>query len=424
MVKLTEHKGKEILRSMGINTPTGDVARTSLEARRISESLAKPVVVKAHVPFSGRFKAGVVKIAETPDEAEKAASHILSSEIRGFSIHELLVEEKVEIEKEYYAGIIINDSWKVRSPVIIFSVEGGISIEETAKHSPEKVSTLTVDVLKGVNKYDAYNLAIRLGVPSQWIPKIGETLTAMYYAFKRYEARILEINPLALTKDLKIAALDCKMVIDDSAAPRHPELGIQFPRDRETPPTQLEEMAWKIEERDYRGTSYFAQLTKETKEGGHVGFHGIGGGGAMLGMDALHRCGLKIANYADTSGNPTAAKVYRVAKIILAQPGIEGYFLSGAVIASQEQWHHAHGLVKAFRETLAEKPGFPIVALIAGNKEKEAHRIMKEGLKDLPVKLEVYGRDYVYNLGHLALRMRSLVEEYRAMKTNEPGHPI
>ena len=424
MVKLTEYMGKEILRSMGINTPAGGVARTPLEARRISESLGKPVVVKAHVSFSGRFKAGVVKLAETPAEAEEAASHILASKIRGFPIHELLVEEKVEIEKEYYVGIIINDSWKVRSPVVIFSVEGGISIEETAKHSPEKVSTLTVDVLKGLNKYDAYNLALRLGVPSHWIPKLGETLTAMYHAFRRYEARILEINPLALTKDLKLVALDCKMVVDDSAAPRHPELSIQFPRDSEAPPTQLEEMAWKIEDRDYRGTSYFAQLTKETEEGGYVGFHGIGGGGAMLGMDALHRCGLKIANYADTSGNPTAAKVYRVAKIILSQPGIEGYFLSGAVIASQEQWHHAHGLVKAFREMLAEKPGFPIVALIAGNKEKEAHKILNEGLKDIPVKLEVYGRDYVYSLDHLALRMKSLIEEYRAKKRIEPEHLI
>jgi succinyl-CoA synthetase beta subunit len=404
---------------MGISTPIGDVARSPMEARKISESLGKPVVVKAHASLSGRFKAGGVMFAETPEEAEKVASQILSSRIKGFPIHEVLVEEKADVEKEYYAGLIINDSWKVRSPVMIFSVEGGVSIEETAKRSPEKVSTLTVDVLKGVNKYDAYNLALRLNVPSHLLPQLGETLNAMYRAFRLCEARILEINPLALTKGLKLVALDCKMVIDDSAAPRHPELGIQFPRDSETPPTQLEKIAWKIEERDYRGTSYFAQLVQETEEGGYVGFHGIGGGGAMLGMDALHRCGLKIANYADTSGNPTAAKVYRIAKIILTQPGIEGYFLSGAVIASQEQWHHAHGLVKAFREMLAEKPGFPIVALIAGNKEKEAHEILREGTNDLPVKLEVYGREYVYNLDHLALRMKRLIEEYRAMKTDE-----
>lgn len=404
---------------MGINTPSGDVARTPLEAKRIAEGLGKPVVVKAHASISGRLKAGGVIFAENPEEAEEAASKILTSRIKGFPVDEVLVEEKVEVEKEYYAGLIINDSWKVRSPVMIFSVEGGVSIEETAKHSPEKVSTLTVDVLKGVNKYDAYNLALRLGVPSPWIPSLGETLTAMYHTFRRYDARILEINPLALTKDLKLVALDCKMVIDDSAAPRHPELEIEFPRDSETPPTPLEKVAWKIEERDYRGTSYFTQLAKETEDGGYVGFHGIGGGGAMLGMDALHRCGLKIANYADTSGNPTAAKVYRVAKIILTQPGIEGYFLSGAVIASQEQWHHAHGLVKAFRETLAEKPGFPIVALIAGNKEREAHEILKQGLNDLPVKLEVYGREYVYNLDYLALRMKNLVEEYRAVNRNK-----
>jgi len=155
------------------------------------------------------------------------------------------------------------------------------------------------------------------------------------------------------------------------------------------------------------------QMTPDTEEGGHIGYHAIGGGGALLAADTLVRHGLKLANYADTSGNPTAAKVYRCARLILSQPGLEGYCLLGAVIASQDQWHHAHGLVKAFREELADRPGFPVVILIAGNKEEEALEILREGLKDLPIRWELYGREYIHKLDTVAERMKGLVEEYR-----------
>lgn len=130
-------------------------------------------------------------------------------------------------------------------------------------------------------------------------------------------------------------------------------------------------------------------------------------------MDALARQGLRIANYADTSGNPTAAKVYRCAKCVLSQPGIEGYVLGGFCVANQEQWHHAHGLVKALREELADKPGFPVVIVLAGNREKESIEILKEGLKDLPIRLEIYGSDRVLDTDFIAERMRMFVEEYR-----------
>jgi succinyl-CoA synthetase beta subunit len=118
---------------------------------------------------------------------------------------------------------------------------------------------------------------------------------------------------------------------------------------------------------------------KVERVAGLDGYHGIGGGGAILGVDALNRQGLKIANYADTSGNPTAAKVYRAAKVIISQPDVEGYMLGGFIVANQEQWHHAHGVVKALREEIPKRPGFPCVILLCGNKEKESMEILKEG---------------------------------------------
>ncbi len=370
-------------------------------------------MVKSQIPSGKRFKAGGIRFAETPIEAEGAAATLLGAKIREFTVDEVLVEERLEIDKEFYAGIIVNDSHRAKGPVLMFSTEGGVDIETVAETSPEKISSVTIDVLSGVRIYDAYDLILQLGVPNTYLQQLGTTLCNLYNAFRRYEARVAEVNPLALTKEGDIVACDCRIMIDDSAVFRHHELGIEIPRESARPPTALDRIAWGIEEGDYRGTAYFMQMVPEIKEPGYVGFHGIGGGGAMLGADALARNGLKIANYADTSGNPTAAKVYRIAKLILSQPGIEGYFLSGAVIASQEQWHHAHGLVKAFREDLVNRPGFPVLILIAGNKEKEAVEILNEGLSDLPIRLEVYGRDYVYRIDDLAERMRQLVEKYR-----------
>ena len=140
-----------------------------------------------------------------------------------------------------------------------------------------------------------------------------------------------------------------------------------------------------------------------------------------MGVDALNRQGLKIADYADTSGNPTAAKVYRAAKVILSQAGIEGYMLGGFIVANQEQWHHAHGVVKALREDLMDKPGFPVVLLLCGNKEKESLEILREGTKDLPARVEIYGSDRVYETEFLAKRMKALIEEYRKERGVKEG---
>ncbi len=322
----------------------------------------------------------------------------------------VLVEEKLDIDKEYYAGVIIDASREVRAPMVMFSTEGGVDIESVPS---EKIAQMTVDVLRGFRLYDALNLAIQLKVPTKFLPSIAQAIMGLYQTFKGYNCRTAEINPLVLTKDGKILAGDCRMAIDDSSVFRHPELGIDVAREAPTPPTELDKIAWQIEEGDLRGTCYIAQMVPEIKELNYVGYHGIGGGGAILGVDALNRQGLKIANYADTSGNPTAAKVYRAAKVILSQAGIEGYMLGGFIVANQEQWHHAHGVVKALREELPKRPGFPCVILLCGNKEKESLEILKEGTKDLPGRIEIYGSDKVYETEFLAKRMRVLIDEYR-----------
>lgn len=414
MANLYEYQGKELLKELGISTPEGEVASSPQKGRSIAEKIGRPVVVKAQIWVTGRFGAGGVKFAQTPAEAEAVCREMLGKEIKGVKVENVLVEERLLVKKEFYCGMIINDSCKVKGPVLIFSSRGGTGIEEIAGQYPNEVARKDVNILRGIDAHEVETLIGALPMDADLVKPMSQIVQKIYQTFEKYDLRSIEANPIVLAVDGKIYAADCHAVIDDSSVFRHPELGIAYPRDIGRYPTELEKVAWQLEKEDFRGTGYFVQMTQEIKpEEGYVGFHGIGGGGAMLGADALIRHGLKIADFADTSGNPTASKVYRIVKLIFSQPNIEGYVLMGAVVANQDQWHHANALVRALREELATRPGFPVVLLIAGNKEAESIQILKEGLKKTPAHVEIYGREYVYNVDYVAERMKTLLEEYR-----------
>jgi succinyl-CoA synthetase beta subunit len=409
MARIYEYQGKRLLSEAGIQTPAGGLATTAAEARMIASELGRPVVVKAQVWATGRFKAGGIRFADTPDEAEGAAGALIGARIKGLTVGRVLVEERLPVGRELYAGVIVNNSWKVKSPVVVFSAEGGVDVEEVTGRSPEKVARMTVDYLEGVD--DGFARSLVAAVCPDPEGALAAAVKALYGVFKRYDARSAEINPLILARDGRVVAGDCRISLDDNSVFRHPEFGIDVPRDMEREPTELERLAWSIEEGDFRGTGYFAQMAPAIAGEDYVGFHGIGGGGAMLGASALITRGVRIADYADTSGDPPASKVYRVVKAIFSQP-INGYVLMGACLANQEQWHHAHGIVKALKEELKERPGFPVLLLIAGNKERETHRILTEGLSSLPIRLEIYGRDHIYQTEFIADRFKAMLADY------------
>jgi succinyl-CoA synthetase beta subunit len=409
MARLLEHQGKALLAEAGVKVPRGRVATSAGEARSIAAELACPVAVKAQIRQGRRGKAGGIRFADTPDAAADTADALLGATVNGTPVAEVLVEEKLGIDRELYLGIIVNPGREWRCPVAILSSEGGMEIEEVPD---DKLGRLGIDVLVGLRPFQGIDLARQAGVPRELLRKVGSTAAAAYRVFEDYDCRTLEINPLVVTTEGDMVAADCRAAIDDAALYRHPELGISIAREMDHEPTLFDEIAWSIEEGDLRGTGYVAQMTQDVDAVAAVGYHGIGGGGAILGVDALNRAGLRVANYADTSGNPTAAKVYRVAKLVLSQPGIAGYCLGGFIVANQEQWHHAHGVVKALREELPQRPGFPVVLLLCGNGEKEALEILHEGLDDMPGRVEIYGRDHVYDTAFIAGRMRALVDEY------------
>ena len=291
--------------------------------------------------------------------------------VKGLDVRQVLVEEKLDIVKEFYAGAIINSAQDVRGPVLMFSPEGGMDIESVPA---DKIAMMNVDVIKGLMSYDTLNMVSSMGISGKILRPLADVVFKLFQVFQKMDCRTLEINPLVLTADNKVLAADCRMAIDDQALFRHSDLGIKIGREFLKEPTDFDLIGWSFEESDFRGTSYVAQMAdpEDVAKGGYVGYHGIGGGAAMIGMDALNKVDLKVADYADTSGNPTASKVYRVVKLIMSSPGIEAYFLAGFMMANQEQWHHAHGIVKALREELPKRPGFPVVLLLCGNKEAKS----------------------------------------------------
>lgn len=405
MARLFEYQSKELLQQAGIKIPRGRIASTPEEAAQIAEELGGQVVLKIQAWVTGRSALGGVRFATSSQEAYRLASELLGLKIKNFVVDKILVEEKIDIAQELFSGIVIDDALK--KPVLIFSSVGGRGIEEIAQEHPEKIIRHEIDVRKGLTETEALRIAHQAGLSDFLQKKIADFLVKLVVVARQYEARSLEINPLVITAANEVMAADAHIVIDDYAVFRHPELGIEVAREFDRPPTELEKIAYKVEEKDYRGTFYFFQMMEEIPEKELiVGFHGAGGGGSMMSMDALLRHGFRPANYCDTSGNPPASKVYRAAKIILSQPGLCGYFASGSGVASQEQYHSARGLVKAFLE---EKLEIPAVIRLGGNYEELAIEILQTYLKDLPAKVEGYGR--AHSPDFCVTRLKQLIEE-------------
>jgi succinyl-CoA synthetase beta subunit len=415
MARLHEHQGKQLLQELKIAIPKGGPATTPQEAAQIATEIGNPVVVKAQVWITGRAAMGAIQFADTPEQAAKAASELLGVSMQGFLVDTVLVEEKLDIDREFYAGVIIDD--QAKAPIIIFSSKGGSGIEEIAQEYPESVNKTIIDIQRGLTDYEARNLVRGVDIRGRLQLSLGSLLPKLYQCARKYDARSAEINPLVLTSDGKLVAADCRITVDDSAIFRHPELEIDVAREYDRPPTELERIAWQVEKNDYRGTFYFIQMEQNFNSGdGVIGFHGAGGGGSMMSMDALLNRGYKLANFVDTSGNPPASKVYRAAKIILAQGEIDGYFASGSGVASQEQFHSARGLVKAFMEIPLTVPA---VIRLGGNAEEQAIAILERAQPEIPAPIEGYGKDDTPEF--CVQRLEELIQSHEPQKEKQQG---
>jgi succinyl-CoA synthetase beta subunit len=407
MARLHEYQGKAILAANGFRIPRGRAALSSAEAVAAARELGGEVVVKIQAWTTGRAGIGGVAFAKKSDDVRAHAERMLAMNVGQFPVEAVLVEEKIDIDREFFLSFAIDDA--ARAPMIIFAAGGGTGIEERAASTRR----IPCDVNQGPLNAAVDEAVGSCGLSQVHAKQLAESIRKLFAAARSVEARSLEINPLVLTKGGEFVAADCRITIDDYAVARHPELGIEIAREFDHPPTPLERVAYAVEQNDHRGTFYFAQLatavSKESK--GLVGFHGAGGGGSMMSMDAIVNAGFTIANFTDTSGNPSASKVYRAARIILAQPDLVGYFGSGSGVASQEQFWSAYGLAKAFWELDLD---IPAVIRLGGNTEDRAVDILHRMSKLLRAPVEGYRK--TDTPAFIAARFAELVAESKGVK--------
>lgn len=386
MARLHEYQGKALLRGVGVAIPRGKVAHSCEEARQIARDLGGGVVLKIQAWMTGRKAIGGIQFANTPAEAEAHAAKLLKMRVGAFPVEQVLIEECLPIDKELFVSLSIDD--RERQPMLLLAATGGTGIEDRA----ESVHRLPCPLPDGPDIVAVQGFLAEAGIEGSLGDDASQAILAVYKLARTYEARSVEVNPLVTTTDGRVVAADCRLTIDDYAVFRHPELGIEIARELDHPPTHLEQVAYAVEQADHRGTFYFAELNSAGDSGsrGLVGFHGAGGGGSMMSMDAIVSEGFTIANFTDTSGNPSASKVYRAARIILSQPGLCGYFGSGSGVASQEQFWSAYGLVKAFWEL---ELTIPAVIRLGGNSEDRAVEILEDACRELPAIVEGYKKD-------------------------------
>jgi succinyl-CoA synthetase beta subunit len=355
-MKLHEYQAKQLFMRYGVPIPRGRVTNNAMDAKQIAEELGGKVVIKSQVLVGGRGKAGGIRLARNPKEAEEMATLILGMEIKGLPVRKILVDEAAGITREIYLGIT-NDR-NARRPVIMASSAGGVDIEEIAQHSPEKIIKVNIDPLLGLRDYQARDVAIGIDLPRiHWRPFI-EIAKGLWRAFLESDATLAEINPLVITSEDRLLALDGKMLIDDNALFRHAELSEVRDLDDEAPS--------EIEARKY-GLSYI-QLT------GNIGCMVNGAGLAMASMDIIKFFGGEPANFLDIGGGAGADKVAAALRIILADTNVKAVLINifGGITRCDEV---ARGILTAMAEV---KPKVPMVVRLVGTNFEEGMRLLAD----------------------------------------------
>ena len=353
-MKLHEYQSKQIFARYGIPIPKGRVAATASEAKAIAEELGGRVVIKSQVLVGGRGKAGGVRLAKDPNEAEQLATQILGMEIKGLPVRKVLVDEAAAIDSEIYFSIT-NDR-AARKPVMIASAAGGMEIEEVAAKTPEKIIKVHIDPLLGLRDYQARDIAASIDLPRDYWKDFGKIAAGLWNAYTETDATLAEINPLVITKDKRLMAVDGKMMIDDNALYRHSDLAEMRDIDEEAPA--------ETEARKY-GLSFI-------KLDGNIGCMVNGAGLAMTSMDIVKLFGGEPANFLDIGGGAGSEKVAAAMRIILSDPNVKAVLLNifGGITRCDEV---ARGILEAMADI---KPKVPIVVRLEGTNAAEGRQIL------------------------------------------------
>jgi succinyl-CoA synthetase beta subunit len=362
-MKIHEYQAKQILARFKVQIPRGEVAVTPEEARAIAEKIGPRVVVKAQIHAGGRGKGGGVKLAANPAEAQKLAGDIIGMNLithqtgpEGKRVKKVLVEEALDIDRELYVGIVIDRA--TERPVLMASSEGGMEIEKVAAETPELIFKEYVNPATGFQVFQARKLAFQLGLNGDTMKKAVKFILALYRAFEASDASLAEINPLLITKQGDVLALDAKMNFDDNALRRHPEIADMRDLDEEDP---LEVEAGKFD------LNYI-------KLDGNVGCMVNGAGLAMATMDIIMHYGGMPANFLDVGGGVSEEAVTNAFKILVRDPDVKAALINifGGIVRCDMI---ARGIVNAMEEVGSK---IPIVIRLEGTNVEEGKKILSD----------------------------------------------
>jgi succinyl-CoA synthetase beta subunit len=353
-LKLQEYMGKDLLRRAGVPVPAGAVAETPEQAEEITRGMG-PVAVKAQVLVGGRGKAGGIKLANTPEEAREVASQILGMDLKGLTVHKVLVEEQQKIAKEYYAGITLDRS--EHRFILMFSSMGGVDIEEVAATHPEAIVRTWIDPAYGLRPWQVNETMFKAGVEPSAMKDIRKILLGLYDVMVESDAMLAEINPLAITAEGRAIAADAKFDMDDAALFRHPEF-VAYGAEATTDPIE----AYAAE----KGLTY-------VRLDGDVGIIGNGAGLVMMTLDVVKSAGGQPANFLDIGGGARADVITNAIEVVLKDPHVRGIVVNvfGGITRGDEV---AKGLLEAAKSLDLR---VPIAIRMAGTNEEEGRKILE-----------------------------------------------
>jgi succinyl-CoA synthetase beta subunit len=367
---LLEYQGKQLFARHGIPVPSGRPATTVDEAVDAADAVGFPCVIKAQVQIGGRGKLGGIKVAQSRDEVREHAGNILGMDIRGLTVHEVWVEEASQIEEEWYASIVFDRSTK--APLVMLSTKGGMDIEAVAEEDPGAIASLHVDPLLGFQDFHGRRLAFEGGIPDDLIRPTGAMLAKLYEAFVAEDAMLVEVNPLIVTPDRQLRALDAKVTLDDNALFRHAENAALRNPSAEDPQEQMAKE---------RGLTY-------VKLDGDIGILGNGAGLVMSTLDVVAQVGGKPANFLDAGGGSKADAIVSAVEVILSDSKVKAVLFNifGGITRCDEV---AKGLIEAFEQV---KPEVPFVVRLDGTNDEEGRRLLAEAdLSNLHVEATMLG---------------------------------
>jgi succinyl-CoA synthetase beta subunit len=359
-MKLLEHQGKRLLETAGLRTPRSGVASSAAEAESVARDLGAGVVLKAQVPTGKRGKSGAILFADSPAEARAAAERLLGAEVAGYAVSSVLVEECADIARELYAAVL-NDS-VTKGPLVLFSTEGGMDIEEVNERSPEKVRRKAVDITHGLDDDAALALVSETDLPDELRPAVAQALVRLYSAYRSADADLAEINPLVVTTQGEVIALDAKLSLDPGSLPRQQDIVSSI---AEGPDEQLTDL-------EKQGRDLGLQFIELD---GDVGVLANGAGLTMTTLDVVNHYGGTPANFLEIGGD-AYTKATPALRLVLDNPRVKTLLVNfcGAFARTDVM---AEGVVNAIEEL---RPDIPIFFTIHGTGEEEAIRLVRDRL--------------------------------------------